>query len=424
MSTNETRKGKKTEVDSLSCGIPTLLPGKITLKVGWLLDGADGSVRRGALLGIRDGRLHTVETFPGRARPVEGPVLDIPGATLLPGLVDAHVHLFMSGTPDPVQRETQLSADRDRAWAIIDGNMEAHLAHGVTAVRDGGDREAHALKYKLRTPAHGTAPVRIAAAGCAWRAPGRYGKLIGRPPRAGKTLAQSITVVSRAGRDHVKIVNSGLNSLLEFGRRTAPQFTGEELAEAVKAARSLGLKTMVHANGEIPVRRALEAGCDSIEHGFFMGTDNLKRMADRGIVWVPTACTMKAYSEHLPAESVERSVCLRNLESQVEQMVRARELGVRMAVGTDSGSLGVHHGEAVLEEMTLFRQAGFTMGEVVACAGGTAADLLGLEGVLGRLVPGMPATFVVTAGGPERLPESLRNPLCVAVEGRVLRCSV
>ena len=88
----------------------------------------------------------------------------------------------------------------------------------------------------------------------------------------------------------MKIVNSGLNSLKVFGKQTPPQFGAEEMRAAVKTAKSFGLKTMVHANGKLPVKIAVDAGCDSIEHAFFMGAESLYRIAERGAIWVPTAC--------------------------------------------------------------------------------------------------------------------------------------
>jgi imidazolonepropionase-like amidohydrolase len=86
----------------------------------------------------------------------------------------------------------------------------------------------------------------------------------------------------KKGVDHIKIVNSGLNSLSCFAKETKPQFDSAELKAAVRADRQCGLKTMVHANGKMPVKIAVDAGCDSIEHGFFMGVENLHRIADRG----------------------------------------------------------------------------------------------------------------------------------------------
>ena len=112
--------------------------------------------------------------------------------------------------------------------------------------------------------------------GKAWRNHGRYGKLIGRTPRENETLANAIEN-DHNPIDHVKIVNSGLNSLIKFGKETLPQFTLKEMKNALKSANHLGRKVMVHANGKLPVNIAIESGCQSIEHGFFMGKKNLKK---------------------------------------------------------------------------------------------------------------------------------------------------
>ena len=116
--------------------------------------------------------------------------------------------------------------------------------------------------------------------GKAWHYPNRYGRLIGRTPPENGTLADAI--IKETDRvDQVKIVNSGLNSLICFGKQTKPQFTLNELSNAVNAANRRCLPVMVHANGRAPVEIAINAGVRSIEHGFFMGKENLKKMADR-----------------------------------------------------------------------------------------------------------------------------------------------
>jgi imidazolonepropionase-like amidohydrolase len=207
-------------------------------------------------------------------------------------------------------------------------------------------------------------------------------------------------------KDHIKIVNSGLNSLLCFGKQTTPQFTLEEMTDAVAAAERRNLKVMVHANGKMPVEIAVEAGCCSIEHGFFMGEDNLKKMADRQVFWVPTAFTMKAFSEHLRNSGQDTDVPRRNLDHQMEQIASAKRFGVPVAAGTDAGSLGVHHGSGIIDELKLFMAAGFSIQEAVRSATALSVELLGLEDV-GRLMPGAAATFIATPGDPSYLPESL-----------------
>lgn len=385
------------------------------VRAGWLIDGTGGGVQQDVLLRFRDGRLISVAPASGEVRPERG-LLDGRDCTILPGLVDAHVHLSMSGTVEAEARLHQLELGWDEAKAVIERHLKEHLARGVVAVRDGGDRAGHALRFrKERLQASGI-PLLVRASGPAWHAPDRYGRLIGRPAGGQGTLAEAVER-SAPHIDHVKVVNSGLNSLLQFGKASPPQFSREELAEAVLAAKARGLPVMVHANGEAPVRDAVTARCDSIEHGFFMGRENLLRMARRGTVWVPTACTMSAYARTLPAGSREAIGAALNLEHQVGQLRETVRAGVRVALGTDAGSPGVHHGQAVSEEIRLLMRAGMTAAEAVRSASWNGAALLGLEDRLGRLTPGMPATFLVVRGGPDRLPDSLASPLSVYVEG-------
>jgi len=125
-------------------------------------------------------------------------------------------------------------------------------------------------------------PLILKTPGKAWHAPGRYGRLIGRTPETGKRLGQSILANSH-DIDHVKIINAGFNSLVSYGKETLPQFGLKELKDAVDVADSPGLKVMIHANGKVPVQIAVESGCHSIEHGYFMGDDNLRRIADERV---------------------------------------------------------------------------------------------------------------------------------------------
>lgn len=372
---------------------------------GWLIDGSGGPIQEKVLLKIVDGRFAAIEPY----RPGHGPdpssITDLSHCTVLPPLVDSHVHLFMSGATDKTTREQQMIAGYEELRPVIARHLHYLFSHGVLAVRDGGDRGGFALRYGQEEKMH--PGVIVKTADRAWHNKGRYGALIGRAPGDGESLAEAYGRDGDAG-DQVKLVNSGLNSLKVFGRETAPQFSRQEIAGLVEAAARQGRKVMVHANGEEPVRLAVEAGCHSIEHGFFMGRDNLQRMADKGVVWVPTVFTMKAYAANIGHADphANRQVIEKNLNHQLAQLALARELGVTVALGTDSGSLGVIHGESLVEEMKLFLKAGYSLAETVRCATGNGARLLGLDD-FGLLAAGRAATFLVARGGPLQLPRKL-----------------
>jgi len=372
---------------------------------GWLIDGSGEPVQEKVLLRAEDGVIRGIDKHGSEKFPDPSVVTNLSHCTILPPLVDSHVHLFMSGTIDKSMRKIQLGADYNELKPVIGRHLNYLLSYGVLAVRDSGDRGGFALRY--REEAGGNLPVHVKSAGRAWRQGERYGSLIGRSPEENESLASGFENEPQ-DVDWVKLVNSGLNSLKVYGKETLPQFNLDEISELVLAAGRRGKKVMVHANGHLPVRLALEAGCHSIEHGFFMGRDNLQLMAEKGVVWVPTAYTMKAYAENIDVkdESVDLRVINRTLEHQLEQISIARELGVTIALGTDAGSPGVLHGESMVEEMKLFKKTGFTLSEIVQCATYNGARLLGLDDI-GLLQVGKPANFLVARGTPAQLPRKL-----------------
>ncbi|MFZ5569810.1 MAG: amidohydrolase family protein [Thermodesulfobacteriota bacterium] len=390
-------------------------------RAGWLVDGLGGPIRRDALLEISDGVFGSIHGHPEDFLAVNAEIrlrtVDFSDCTLLPGLMDGHVHLSMSGTTDDAARIRQLENGYGESREVIRFHLQRHLEHGIVAVRDGGDHHGFVARFQQESGSHGGADVRIRSAGRAFHAHGRYGRLIGRPPVTGRSLADSVADDPEA-KDHLKIVNSGLNSLKEYGRQTACQFAAADLKKAVATAAARGWKTMIHANGRLPVTDAVEAGCCSIEHGFFMGTDNLKRMADCGTVWVPTAVTMSAYLRLMEPGSPEQSVVRRTLDHQLEQMAAARRLGVAVVLGTDAGSPGVHHGQAVREELGLLMKAGFSIEEAIKCASSAAARLLGLE-AWGRIEAGGRACWIAVKGAPDGLPGSLAQIRAIYMDGQL-----
>jgi imidazolonepropionase-like amidohydrolase len=392
-----------------------VLPEDTTVHATWFMDGMATPVQKNITLHIQKGMIGKIDTDLSRA-PVGPERVDFTGCTILPGLIDSHVHVFMSGTRDKKIREHQLHAEYADMRTVIARHLDQHLACGIFAVRDGGDYNALAWQYKMAAEASRIDGVHLSVAGRGWRNNGRYGKLVGRPPAGGQTLAEAILADSNH-IDHVKIINSGLNSLKQYGKETAHQFDLPTMRAAVTAAGQLGLKTMVHANGRLPVKIAIEAGCSSIEHGFFMGDENLKKMADHQVAWVPTAITMLAYSEKLDPHSIEAGIARRNFEHQLEQMALARKYGVPVVLGTDAGSLGVHHGASVRRELALLIQAGFPIPEAVRCGTHNGAKLLGLTHA-GGLRPGKDATFIAVDGPPSGIVDGLGQIRAFYIKGR------
>jgi imidazolonepropionase-like amidohydrolase len=385
-------------------------PEKQVLRAGWLIDGLGGPVATDQIVVLHKGRIHSIKPWdPALAAALE-PV-DLTDATVLPALMDAHVHLVLSGTLDDTRRQAQMQQTPEEARQAVLAHLQNHLDSGIVAVRDGGDKGGQVLMAKKQQ----RSLVHLSATCWAWHAPGRYGGMIGRAPGPGQSLSRAVAGAAR-GADHIKLIQSGINSLASFGRPTAPQFSCDELVAVRQYARSRGLPIMVHANGSDAVRSALDAGCDSIEHGYFMGPDNLMRAADQQVFWVPTAAPMAALARPglLPAEQAD--VARRTLDHQLEQVAAARRFGVRIALGTDAGSLGVDHGTAVHRELALLMSAGMSLSQAVRCATIHTATLLGLAD-RGALQPGCSADLIIVNGSPDHLPASLANIQGLCIRG-------
>jgi imidazolonepropionase-like amidohydrolase len=346
---------------------------------------------------IEGGRIVEMRPFCRDEDPAEDLWLDLSDSTVLPPLMDCHVHLGLTG------KQPQGIPSRNPAYENLLPHLNRHvldcLRTGVLCVRDGGDSGGYTRHYKATDLKKGAAPFQLKVAGTAWHREGRYGRFIGRAaPDKGDPVA-AIADGTGTGVDHIKLIQSGLNSLTEYGRQTPPQFDEETIRRLYAFSRKTGVGLMVHANGEVPVATAISGGCDSIEHGYFMGEDNLRKLADARITWVPTVVPMKAHGDGLHRDSVEYGVAMRTLDHQLGQLSKAREYGVTVALGTDAGSPGVQHGKAVVEELTLLVAAGYTLEEAVSCATLAAARLLKTD-LPGRLCPGTPATFIAKKGGP------------------------
>lgn len=382
--------------------------------IGWLIDGSGTGICKDVVLEIEKFHIRSVHKA---ERPLEDYSLDINlcGYTVLPMLVDSHVHLTWSGTSDQDRRTAQLNPSYETACKTIKRHLKQHIECGIVAVRDGGDRNGYTLRFKQSDEFICDKDIQISAAGAAWHAPGRYGRLIGTAPAQAQLLPETMLSLNHMG-DHIKLVNSGLNSLKVFGKQTPAQFDATTLKKVVEIAHANGRRVMVHANGQLPVQSALVAGCDSIEHGFFMGPETLAMLADSGATWVPTAVTMHAYARQLPAQSREAKMAHKNLEHQLAQLALARKLGVRVAAGTDAGSLGVHHGFALAEEIKLLMTAGYPIDEAVACASHNGMRLLSLSGQ-GLLAAGNRADFIAIKGSSDRVAEGLVRPDRIYIGG-------
>ncbi len=327
-------------------------------------------------------------------------VLELPGCTMVPGFIDCHVHLALDGR-DFSRAQQQWTAPGE-LLERVKADLTNTLERGIAAVRDGGDRAGIGLEVKQLVATGRLAGPLVLACGHALHRQGRYGSFLG-PGLTPKELEKAVDSLARQGVDHLKILVSGIVSFSEYGRVGGPQFTRDELQRIVYRARSRGLRVMAHASGDDAVRLAVEAGVDSIEHGYFISEESLHRMAAQGIAWVPTVIPVAGQVRgKLRAQYTAREieVITRTWRRQVEMIKKAQEMGVILGVGTDAGATGVCHGRGFLEELLLYREAGLSPADILLAATRNGAAILGLGHLLGCIEPGRPAFLVAVEGNP------------------------
>lgn len=280
------------------------------------------------------------------------------------------------------------------------GNARASLLGGVTAVRNLGNLLSPEEEERLRGwGPSGDAPLGVppsvlaVSAGRALAPAGRYGTFLGREVPRGASLGRLVEEEVARGARVVKLILSGS---VDFARGTAegPYFTAGELAEAVAAASSLGVRVACHANGSEAIRLAAAAGAVSVEHGILAGDDDLRALAAAGTVWVPTLTPL-----HNLCGDPRWPELAAIFADHLAAVARGRELGVPLVAGTDAGSPGVPH-PSLATEVALLTEAGLSGPDLLAAVTWRAAALLGLQGGYGRLHPGARTDLVWFAGDP------------------------
>ncbi len=380
-----------------------------------------------ATITVTDGRIISVENglAPGNA-PAGANVIDLSGKTVLPGLIDLHVHL----TSDPGGDYRAEAVDTDE-WATIVGVKNAALTvnAGFTTVREAGSAQntAYALR---RGTAEGTIwGPRIVAAGPALSIVGGHADVSGFRPEVLVALdggytctgavecAEKVRKASKMGADVIKITATG-GVLSQQGRGLEAHFNNDELKSIADTAHSLGLKVMAHAHGARGIEAASAAGIDTIDHATFADEASLKVMKAKGTVLVPTLMALEGVRARIGKGIYTPTVEVKArqaLEAAGRQVQRSKAMGVTVAFGTDAGVF--EHGRNA-GEFALMVQNGLTPTEAVASATTVAAKTLGLEGEIGRIAPGYSADLIAVEGNPLENVRTLEKIDWVMARGR------
>ncbi|WP_374394670.1 amidohydrolase family protein [Sphingopyxis sp.] len=374
---------------------------------------------------VTDDRITSI--VPGRGEaPAGAEIVDLGDKTLLPGLIDLHVHL--TGDPGGDYRSEAVDPDE---WGVVVGAKNARLTlrAGFTTVREAGSAQYTAFALRRGTAEGMIEGPRIVAAGPPLSIIGGHGDVTGFREDVHAVLDQGYTCTgavecaekvrkaSRAGADVIKITATG-GVLSQQGRGLEGHFSNAELVSIADTAHSLGLRVMAHAHGARGIESAAAAGIDSIEHGTFADDAALKVMKAKGSYLVPTLMAFEGIKERLGkgiyTPTVEAKVRM-TMNDVGKAVGRAKALGVPIAFGTDAGVF--EHGRNA-GEFALLVKYGLTPREALASATTVAAKLLSLEDQIGRIAPGLSADMIAVAGDPLSDVAVLEKVDWVMVRGR------
>lgn len=394
----------------LAAALPA--PARTLLHAGKLIDGRADTPRANVTITIEDERI--TQIVAGFTAPADGDrVVDLKHATVLPGLMDLHVHLTSEQSGAAGYAENLYLNPADKALRATTYARKTLLA-GFTTVRDCGAADKLNLALRDAIAKGWIDGPRVFAAGSV-ATTGGHGDptnglstelqqaLEGRRPgvvNGADEIRQAVRQRYKDGADFIKIASTGgVLSLAKSGQ--APLFTDEELAAVVQTANDYGLKVAAHAHGTEGMMRAVRAGVHSIEHGTYMSDELMALMKEKGTYYVPTISAGRFVAEKAQIDGYF-PVIVRPKAAAIGPLIqetfgRAYRAGVKIAFGTDQG-VGPHGENA--REFIYMVEAGMPPMKALQSATLEAARLLGVDNDLGTLEPGKLADIVAVPGDP------------------------
>jgi imidazolonepropionase-like amidohydrolase len=400
----------------------------IVIHAGRLIADAARPAQGPSTITIVDGRIQSV-TAGLIPAPAGARLIDLSNRTILPGLIDSHVHL----TSVPGAAFYREAIDTDDYLALVGArNALVTLRAGFTTVRDLGSPGTAGFALR-RAIDEGLVPgPRMLVSGQALSTIGGHGDVAGFRPEVIAALdghntctgaeqcAARVRELARAGADVIKFHATG-GVLSQGDRGLGQSFTDAEMRAIVETAHALGLKVAAHAHADEGISAAVRAGVDSIEHGTFASPATIQLMRQRGTTLVPTLMAFVGIRERL-GRGIYTPIVESKVRMTLEVVGRAARLahaaGVPVVFGTDAGVYD--HGRNAGEFVELVERAGMSPAEALAAATTGAARLLGLESEIGRIAPGLSADLIAVEGDPLADVRALQHVGFVMVRGHIL----
>lgn len=338
-------------------------------------------------------------------------VLDLGDATLLPGLVDAHTHLALDASDDPVGRV--VAASDDELLDSMRAAARTALAAGITTVRDLGDRGYLSLVLRDELARDPMAGPQVLAAGPPITTSGGHCWFLGGEADGVEGIRAAVRERAERGVDVIKIMATG-GELTPGSRADTAQYGPDELRAAVDEAHRHGLPVTAHAHAAGTIVDAVAAGVDTIEHCSYATDEVIGVLRQAGTVVSVTvgADPRFPYPPRLVTLLVE----------YFQMVARLREAGVPVVCGSDAGIREAKpHGVLPYGVAALVERAGFSPGEALRAATSLAADACGVGDRKGRIAPGYDADLLAVRGDPLTDITALTRVSAVMRTGRLLR---
>jgi imidazolonepropionase-like amidohydrolase len=393
-------------VVSLAQGVTAQPPAKrIAIRAGRVLDGRGGAPLRDAVIVIEGEQI--VSVTPGGAVPPGAELIELAGATVLPGLIDTHSHVLLQGDISAADYDEQLLKQSIPYRAILAArNARLALLNGVTTLRDLETEGAMYADVDVKTAIEKgeVAGARMFVATRALAPTGMY-PLLGyswelEVPK-GVQVVDGVDGARRAVREQV---GRGADWIKYYSDRryyfggdgvlhSWVNFSDEEAKAIVDEAHRVGRRVAAHAIGSDGIAAALRAGADTIEHGDGLTDALIEQMLGKGVFWVPTVMV----GAHVaPGRG---GVWPRMVDAEKAAFARALKKGVKIAFGTDAGGFA-WTALPQARELRYYVEYGMTPMQAIQSATAVAADLLGWKDRLGTLEPGKLADLIAVAGDP------------------------